>query len=280
MPWSKLIPVSRKHEKLTASTHQRTPCIPPGPAINIICMQFCEYGHRLAGLQLQKCALKFYHLWLKAGFNPDQPRVPRGHPHGGRWTHTGVGVRRDVLLASARGRRSTISLRIAGRSHDATPAQTVRLSVALRQFKINVQRTRKLDPNYEPPAGAYSGVEGYISHLKASARHAEAHFFELQRAPIGHNQPAPPVSLPNQPTLGATLREVVGLPPAPGGNAQDQMLGTVAMAQMDGNDYFGANSTSIAHTNEDFLASRAMRYRLVQSNPDIMNTENLGLETQ
>ncbi len=26
------------------------------------------------------------HLWLKAGFNPDQPRVPAGNPNGGQWT--------------------------------------------------------------------------------------------------------------------------------------------------------------------------------------------------
>lgn len=28
----------------------------------------------------------FYRLWLKANFDPNQPRVPRGHPNGGQWT--------------------------------------------------------------------------------------------------------------------------------------------------------------------------------------------------
>ncbi len=26
-----------------------------------------------------------FQLWLKANFDPNQPRLPRGHPHGGRW---------------------------------------------------------------------------------------------------------------------------------------------------------------------------------------------------
>lgn len=31
----------------------------------------------------------FYRLWLKANFDPNQPRVPRGHPNGGQWTRVG-----------------------------------------------------------------------------------------------------------------------------------------------------------------------------------------------
>lgn len=37
---------------------------------------------------------------LKAGFNPDQPRVPRGNPDGGQWTDEGAGTgERRIRLA-------------------------------------------------------------------------------------------------------------------------------------------------------------------------------------
>ena len=34
-------------------------------------------------------ALRLHHLFGKANFNPNQPRVPRGHREGGRWTREG-----------------------------------------------------------------------------------------------------------------------------------------------------------------------------------------------
>lgn len=48
-------------------------------------------GRNLAGLRLQARLLRGS-LALKAGFNPNQPRVPAGNPAGGRWTTVGTGV--------------------------------------------------------------------------------------------------------------------------------------------------------------------------------------------
>lgn len=47
-----------------------------------------ELGHlryEHAAIAFQLAALRLY-LALKAGFNPDQPRVPAGRPGGGQWT--------------------------------------------------------------------------------------------------------------------------------------------------------------------------------------------------
>ena len=40
---------------------------------------------QLAGLRVQAAMLRLS-VVLKAGFRPDQPRVPRGRPDGGQWT--------------------------------------------------------------------------------------------------------------------------------------------------------------------------------------------------
>lgn len=44
---------------------------------------------RLAGLRVMSAALRLHGLASKAGFDPNQPRVPRGHSDGGQWTRTG-----------------------------------------------------------------------------------------------------------------------------------------------------------------------------------------------
>lgn len=44
---------------------------------------------QLAGAAVIFRAAALQALWRKANFNPDQPRVPRGHPDGGRWTQVG-----------------------------------------------------------------------------------------------------------------------------------------------------------------------------------------------
>ena len=61
---------------------------------------FSGCGSELASL---KAELKFRQFFrsLKAGYRPDQPRVPAGNPDGGRWTGEGGGGRTQ-LAASGR----------------------------------------------------------------------------------------------------------------------------------------------------------------------------------
>jgi hypothetical protein len=46
---------------------------------------------RLAGYALDLAGIRLQLLLRKAGFNPDQPRVPAGQPGGGQWTDGGDG---------------------------------------------------------------------------------------------------------------------------------------------------------------------------------------------
>src|SRR5262245_21655404 len=50
----------------------------------------------LAALRLKLAIVRLY-LVIKAGFNPDQPRVPAGNPEGGQWTY-GLGAGESTTL--------------------------------------------------------------------------------------------------------------------------------------------------------------------------------------
>jgi hypothetical protein len=45
---------------------------------------------RLAGARFRLAAIELQRLLRKAKFDPNQPRVPRGRPDGGRWTEVGA----------------------------------------------------------------------------------------------------------------------------------------------------------------------------------------------
>jgi hypothetical protein len=46
--------------------------------------------------------LRFHNLRLKAGFDPNQPRVPRGNPDGGQWTRIGAAAGADAGSGAGR----------------------------------------------------------------------------------------------------------------------------------------------------------------------------------
>ena len=47
-----------------------------------------------------KAHARFEAAWRKAGFDPDQPRVPAGNPDGGQWTSGGGGGLNDPRVLS------------------------------------------------------------------------------------------------------------------------------------------------------------------------------------
>jgi len=68
--------------------------------------EIAEISRSLAALRSEVLGLRLHlalkRVWaalLKANFDPNQPRVPRGHPHGGCWTRVG-GPGLPVLPAS------------------------------------------------------------------------------------------------------------------------------------------------------------------------------------
>jgi hypothetical protein len=51
----------------------------------------------LAALRVELALIRFEQWRRKAGFNPDQPRVPAGNPGGGQWTSEGWAANQTVL---------------------------------------------------------------------------------------------------------------------------------------------------------------------------------------
>ena len=152
--------------------------------------------HRLALIDIEGAhRLAAYH----SHFNPNQPRVPKGHHDGGQWTRVGGGYDPRVLsdvtphndwqsgaqYANAN-RRSFGPIRINGRLVEPTPGQAARLAVAQARAHDAIARVRDLDRNWKPrPSLKYETVEGLIRTYEAEAQEAEAQIAELARVGIG-----------------------------------------------------------------------------------------------
>lgn len=135
-------------------------------------------------------------LALKAGFHPDQPRIPPGRPDGGQWVRVpGYAQVHRVLRRRASGGQ----IRIGGRSHPITPAQEAQFAQSYGAMR-SALRVRELDPTWRPPAQAYSSVEGLISANRAIELEARFRIFQLlrTRAELGLHArewiPAPPTN--------------------------------------------------------------------------------------
>ena len=50
-----------------------------------------EIKYQLAALRFETALIRHAHVCGKAGFNPDEPRIPAGNPDGGQWTAGGAG---------------------------------------------------------------------------------------------------------------------------------------------------------------------------------------------
>ena len=155
-------------------------------------------GHRLAMLNIEaKHRLAQYH----SHFNPNQPRVPAGHPDGGQWTSTGAttGTRTSQVLSditpdndwkpgaqyanNSRGGRGSGPTRLgSGQWTELEPGQAARLTLAEARAQDAIRRVQELDPNWRVQLGTYNTAEGEIRALEAEAERAETRIRELTRA--------------------------------------------------------------------------------------------------
>lgn len=121
------------------------------------------------------------HLRLKAGFRPDQPRVPAGNPDGGQWADGGGAVSRIS------GRRGTGASGTRGsvRWPNASPGQVTRLEISHSQMQALRQQLGRLDPKWRPSPQAYETVEGQISANLATAREAQGRLDQLRGYGLG-----------------------------------------------------------------------------------------------
>jgi hypothetical protein len=135
-------------------------------------------------------------------YDPNQPRVPAGHPDGGQWTGKGghasgptsilnaVQSAETVIsdlggdlvpgaqYASRRTRHGPIFIH--GRPVEISLGQANRLAAAEAQAREAINLVREHDPNWRPRPSAYGTVEGLIAAHRADAQQARERFGELQ----------------------------------------------------------------------------------------------------
>lgn len=122
-------------------------------------------------------------LALKAGYRPDQPRVPAGNPDGGQWTDDEADA--SARLASARPRQGGGRIRVQGRWQNATGDQVARLGVSQGRLRDALKAVRKVDPKWKPSPQAYETVEGYIRANEKNTAEAYFRLFELRSTRVG-----------------------------------------------------------------------------------------------
>ncbi len=99
--------------------------------------------------------LRFLQRIVKAGFDPNQPRVPVGSPDGGQWTGTGGGGGdtqvAQTLPRGGGGGSGSYRLR-SGRSVEFTPAEEARAVAAEAEAARLRRQVEEIDPVWKPSA--------------------------------------------------------------------------------------------------------------------------------
>jgi hypothetical protein len=140
--------------------------------------------HRVSWLlhaSLVEAKLRDLRRAVKAGFDPNEPRVPAGSGReSGRWTRVGGGGTR-----LAQNIPPEEEIREGENFEEATQAQVLRLTIAQARRDAAVNRVHELDPSWQPTPSLTETIEGEIEAAKAEAREAEARLQELGRIGIG-----------------------------------------------------------------------------------------------
>ena len=206
-------------------------------------------------------------------FDPNQPRVPAGNPHGGRWTRIGGGGgpglggllledNPDNELPRVRVAQARRGGRGRGRDAGATEAQIRIRDVREAQAREAIRRVQEIEPAWRPQSSAHSGsVWGQIRQAEGEIREANARLRELARQE--------PIDLMD------AFRRQHGL------DLFDQPVwsrkrNSVATCQVDGVPYVGVNSQALTYSDRDDTTAGQLRNSLVQSHPRTMNTDNIG----
>jgi hypothetical protein len=147
--------------------------------------------------------LKFRRFFrsLKAGFNPNQPRLPRGNPGGGQWTSeggSGGGAGDPRILSDAtpdddwqpgaqyaqiRARGGPILIN--GQMVVPTPGQAARLAVVEARARDAISRVHEVDPNWRPRPSAYESVEGLSAPARQTPKRRKHGFSSYNATGLG-----------------------------------------------------------------------------------------------
>jgi hypothetical protein len=130
------------------------------------------------------------------GYDPSQPRVPKGHSEAGQWTQSPHGDSTAPILSDvtpenewtpgaqyaqgldSRGRGGG-PIRIGNNWFTPEPGQAARLTMAHAWQQNAIGRVREIEPNWRPKPSAHENVEGLIRTYEGEARQAETRLAEL-----------------------------------------------------------------------------------------------------
>ena len=197
---------------------------------------------------------------VKAGFDPNQPRVPAGSGRtSGRWTDGGGGGSSQVAQNVPRGG--------AGRNREnleePTPGQAARLVAAQSHAREVIRRVREIDSAWSPTPSLVdpNSVEGQISAAEAEGEQAEARLLELAR-------------LPPDDLIDAYRREQgMDLFGEPNWSREQNTLATCRVGDLP---LMGMNSDALTYTDRDRSAAEEMRDTLITSYPTVLTKTNIG----
>lgn len=217
-------------------------------------------------------------------YDPNQPRVPAGHPDGGQWTRVGgaSASNREVVSDAVPDNEWIPGAQYATNRSGRGPrppmefGQALRVAVAQARARDALALVRELDPNWRPTQSAWSttpSVEGQIRAYEAEAQQALGRLAELFRSGASSNFPGYARELnraANEVAIEA-YRSDRGL-----FDLFDHRVGHVAVTKIDGKYYFGANSKSTTFTPTDDLAAREMRDVIVRYDPALQRAAERG----
>jgi hypothetical protein len=125
----------------------------------------------------------------KAGFNPNEPRVPAGNPDGGQWTdNAAVALNDPETLSDAPDPTAMPWARSAqGRSRrggydEGTPAQEARLEIARARWQETASVVQRIDPTWQPRQSLIANPptpEGEIAKYESETKEAEDRIAEV-----------------------------------------------------------------------------------------------------
>ena len=135
-----------------------------------------QLNYRQAAMAVEIRTLTLWLEW-KAGFRPEQPRVPAGNPDGGQWV--GDGSENQPILVNRRAPRDGGQVLILGRRQPVTPMQEVRLAISIGRMREALRAVPRRDPNLRPTPQAYETVEGMIRANEFVTREATLRALQL-----------------------------------------------------------------------------------------------------
>lgn len=194
---------------------------------------------------------------VKANFDPNQPRVPRGNPDGGQWTSVG-GASPRIRIAQ------NVPPEEERDFEDASPASEAELAALNAEGQELIRRVREIDPTWSPRESLFdpTHIDGQIAAARGERDEAEARLRELGQLSAEDLAEA----------VFHRDRDLLGDPLLSHGN------NVVAVCRANGMPSIGANfgAPGPLYTPRDGAGVMGLRAGLIEDDPNLGEGGNLG----